>query len=567
MRQGGNRKTILMLFLLPLMLLCCVNGKEQQVYTRLQQWDALLQEHPGAVLDSLRKLDPVRLSQTNRAYHGLLKTIAEDKTYTEFTSDSLISGVERYYSRQRPGGNDHIRSLIYQGIVRIRMGDTDTTAYIPLEKAKKLFSESKRTDPSTGYLLNYYLGDLHYNNGNYYLADIYYKESLRYAGLENVERHIFDAYTALFWNEMTQGNCGTGKLYLDTLLNFNHISAEIRYNILNMQSVYYDTQGDFNQSLQCEKEMLNLLPSVKYNVDEFRTLFSISDRYKSLNQPDSAIYYGLQAIRHINDTTYKFNYLLYQNVADIALQQKNYKMAEEYRSKMFEVYEHYVNDQSDKIILELEKRYDLTEAENKAFRSRMKTRILFILSVTLVLLIALISSVYYKHQKIAQLSSDKLQAEKLVAESEAKLLQRQAEEQKNIIHIYGSFLTQYSELQQRLKTFEMKIRGSHSDKHKLADEYKELLKQGQDQFHGLSSQLFPVQMFETLIDSSAQLGFLTEKDKLLLILLTLKLDNTQIAALLNTTPVNLKSKKSYLKKKIMENASTIDNFEQLTALF
>lgn len=264
MRLGSTRKIVLALSLLLWVSLSCNNEWERQTYSRLRQWDALLEKDPEAVLDSLRKLDPEQFFQANRAYHGLLKTIPEDKAYTEFTSDSLISEVERYYSRHPPEGNDYIRSLIYQGIVRYRMGDTDTTAYIPLEKAKKLFAESKDQNPSTGYLLNFYLGDMHYNNGNHYLADVYYKESLRYAGLENSERHIFDAYTALFWNEMTKENYETGKLYLDILLNFKYISAEIKYNILNMQSVYYDAQGDFNRSLQCEKDMLDLLPSIKY---------------------------------------------------------------------------------------------------------------------------------------------------------------------------------------------------------------------------------------------------------------------------------------------------------------
>lgn len=567
MRHRNHRKIILLLFLLLWVSLSCNNEREQQLYIRLQQWDNLLEGHPEAVSDSLQKLDPGRLSPANRAYHGLLKTIADDKTYAEFTSDSLISEVERYYDKHRPEKRDHIRSLVYQAIVRIRMGGTDTTAYIPLEKAKKLFAGSKDQNPFTGYLLNFYLGDLHYNNGNYSLADLYYRESLRYARLKNTERYIFDAYTALYWNEMTLKHYEPGKLYLDTLLNFKHISDEIEYNVLNMQSVYDKTQSDFNRSLQCEKEMLGLLPSIKYKVDEFRTFFSISDQYKNLNQEDSALYYGLQAIQHINDTTYKFNYLLYKNVADIAVQQKNYVLAEEYRRKMFEVYDHYVNEQTNKIILELEKRYDLAETENKALKAKTNTRILFILSVILLLFIALILSVYYKHKKIAQLKSDKLQAEKLVAESEAKLLQRQTEEQKNIINIYRSFLIQYSEQLYQLKAFEMKFKGIHNNKQKLSESYMELLEQGEEQFNHLLIQLFPVQTFDNLFHSSPALGFLTKTDKLLLIMLALKLDNQQIAAFLNIPPVNLKSRKAYIKKKIMENADRIDDFERIVALF
>jgi hypothetical protein len=43
--------------------------------------------------------------------------------------------------------------------------------------------------------------------------------------------------------------------------------------------------------------------------------------------------------------------------------------------------------------------------------------------------------------------------------------------------------------------------------------------------------------------------------------------NEHIVALLNTTPANLKSKKSYLKKKMHVNASAFDNPEFMLSLF
>jgi len=60
---------------------------------------------------------------------------------------------------------------------------------------------------------------------------------------------------------------------------------------------------------------------------------------------------------------------------------------------------------------------------------------------------------------------------------------------------------------------------------------------------------------------------LSEGDRLLLAMLAMKLDNSQIAAFLNINSVNLKSRKTYLKKKLKENASSIHNFEQIMSLF
>lgn len=563
-----NLKTVLILFIVLWVPFSCNKEDERQIYIRMQQWDDRLEQYPEAVLDSLRELGPGQLSPANRAYHGLLKTIADDKAYTEFTSDSLISEVVRYYGKYRPGTDDHIRSLIYQSVVRCRMGISDTTAYKSLKKAGQLFTASESQNPAIGYLLNFYLGDMNYKSGNYSVADIYYKESLHHAGLGKSDKHIFDVYTALFWNEMTREDYNRGKLCLDTLFAFRDMSDEIRYNILNMESAYYDIQGDFNRALQSEKEMQALLPSVKYKVDQFRNLFSISDKYKSLNQLDSAMYYGLQAIEHINDTTYQLNYLLYQNVADIALQQENYKMAEKYRRRTFEVYEYYVDEQTNQRILELEKQYDLTEAENRALKAKSKTRIVIILCVILFLSIALVLSIYYKHRKIAQLEKDKLEAEKRAIESEAELLQRRTEEQKNIIRICSSFLSLYSGQWHELKSFESKFSNNYNDKKKLEKNYTELLEKCQDDFEEKLARIFPSQMFDNIFHPCfAVSDFLIESDKLLLIMLALKLDNSQIAALSNILPSRLKARKSYIKKKIMENADKINDMGQILALF
>lgn len=545
----------------------CKREQNQTVDIRLQQFDALLHNQPEVVCDCLRSIEPEKLSPANKAYYGLIKTIADDKTYTEFFSDSLITETEQYYNKWQHGSMNHIRSLVYKGVVTFRLGDTDSTAYIPLKNAERLFLESNVMDPYTGYMIYYYLGDSHYHHNNYADANYYYTECLRFARMENNRKHVFDAYTALFWNEMTKGNYEAGKKYLDTLLSLAHISKEEEYNLLNMQSVYYVTQGDFSRSLQCEKRMMQLLPFIPYHVDGFRTLFSISNNYKNLNQLDSALYYGLQAIQHIKDSTYKLNYLLYKNVVDIARQSKDYQMADEYGGKMFDVYQRSVNDRIENRILELEKLYDLTDAENKALKAETNAKIFTLISFLLLLMISFILYIQSKRKKTRKLKEDKFLAERLLAESKLQIMENRLEEQKNIIGIYSSFLTQYSQQQQQLSAFETKLRGSQKKKQDLANDFNDLLKQGQEQFKNLSNELFLSSVFKDLIHLPTEYSFLTTGDRLLLVMLALKLDNSQIAAFMNVSPDNLKSRKTYLKKKLKEHAALIGNFEGLISLF
>lgn len=297
--------------LLCLLILSCNGEKNKATYACLLQWDAMLDEQPQAVSDSLLPLNPKNLSHANRAYYGLLKTIADDKTYARFTSDSLINSVEQYYKRHNKGSNNHIRSLIYQSIVRTRMGVTDTTVLMPLKEAEPLFKRQKQQNPSIGYLMNYYLGEILEVKNDVTKSNIYFKQALYFAQKEGNFRHCFDAYMALYWSEMLQRNNVTGKLYLDTLNTFTDLSTEANYYLLNAKSVYYDSQQEYQKALQVEKQQVELLDDMPVQIDKFRMYYSISGRYNTLNQLDSAMYYARLAVENIADSTYKLNYVLY----------------------------------------------------------------------------------------------------------------------------------------------------------------------------------------------------------------------------------------------------------------
>jgi hypothetical protein len=142
-----------------IVLFIACNGRENnEIRKMLARWDTLLEKEPSAISDSLNRIDPGTLSRENRAYYSLLKTIADDKTYYEFKSDSLISKAVDFYHLHEPYGNNYIRALTYQGIVRTRMGITDSTVYEPLKKAENIYHANNNPDLSIGYILHYFLG-------------------------------------------------------------------------------------------------------------------------------------------------------------------------------------------------------------------------------------------------------------------------------------------------------------------------------------------------------------------------------------------------------------------------
>lgn len=567
-----GRLNCIILCLCLLSTVSCSRERDEGLYSRLLRWDALLQEQPEAIRDSLVTLRPGELSQPNRAYYGLLKTITDDKAYVDFTSDSFINSVESYYRKQAFGSNHHIRALTYQGIVRLRMGVTDSTVYQPLKEALRILCAQDDPDLTSLYFANYFMGDIHEKNGNKDIARQYFQKALIYAQQSDDRPHVFDVYLSLFWNSLAVTDDLPGsKSYLDTLQLYVDHNIEKEYFLLNAESIYADLTQNYEEAIEKEKKKLDIYPSVPVKGDEFRIYYALSDIFSRLNKPDSAFYYVRQAIAHIEDSTYRLNYLLYDHAADIAAGMNDFQLADDYRRQALSAYDQSVEKRLDTRIRELENRYDLAESENKALKAEARNRLMLAMGA-FVLLLAVIPTLYFARQRsIVLLQGEKLaaekdrtEAEKRRSDAEAQLLRQQAENQQELLSHYVSFLEIYGSQLDQTRLLSKKV---HSKDVKLGEEFDLMLKEGRQRFHKLAETMLTPEDMTELFGISKSDGILTQSDRLLLSMLAAGAGNEQIAALLNTSTKNLKSKKWYLKKKIATNVTADNGFERLLKLF
>lgn len=299
------------------------------------------------------------------------------------------------------------------------MGIVDSTAYEPLKEAARVFEETENSNFSLGYLINYFLGDIHYNNQNYRLADQYYNQSLNFAKQEKDSVHVFDSYLAHYWNEIVQKNYDVGKKYLDSLTLFYGKLPEKDFFILNAQSVYYSSTSRYDNALMQEKALLSLEPAQLEKINLSRVYYNISSLYNNLNSLDSAMLYGQIAIDNIKDTTDLQNYVLYNNVADIAEKNKDYLTANKYRKIGTSMYKQTVKERLDTQIMELEKRYDFSEAENIALKSQQGLLTSIIWSLALGLLFVLSIFLNFRMRRISKM---KLSMAKHEAETQVYIL-------------------------------------------------------------------------------------------------------------------------------------------------
>lgn len=506
-----------------------------------------MEKHPETITDSLRKLNPGQLSPSNRAYHGLLKTIADDKAYAQFTSDSLINEVVRYYGKHRRGTNGHIRSLIYQSVVRYRMGITDSTVLVPLKEAEKIFYTQPDREPSIGCLLNFFLGSVHEKNRNFTIATEYRQKALQCAKAEKNPDHIFDSYLALFWNSMKLENLDRGKAYLDTLDIISPGSADNEYFLLNAQSVYYATQELYDQALEKEKEQVKLAPFLKEKTDIFRTYYSISQQYHYLGQLDSAKLYALRSIEHISDPGYELNYLLFENVADIAEKQGDYKMANGYRKEASIARKESLAKQRNMQVLQLEKQYNHSEAENKALRAEASKRIAVIVILCLILLLAL-SAIYIQKR------NNRAKLEKMEMEKE----RRKNKQQQFTMKLYNQMLAQFFLIEKELAALANKERRMKPD---FADFIEELLKSMSKNLIDGFSRDISVKKFEELTGIPLP-GGINKSELLMFFLICCGLTNRDIAIIFRANVASIRTRKNQLKNKLKESGIDTSFFDQ-----
>lgn len=553
-------KFLILLSTIILYLASCNQDNNIKMERRLNSLDVVMDSLPYQVSDSLKTIDIDDLSRSNQVYYNLLKVISDDKTYVNFTSDSLINSVVYYYNNYTSDNRNLIRSLAYQGIVRTRMGVRDSTVYEPLREADKLLEIMTPPDPSLGYLINFFLGNIHYDNRNYTSADNYFQRTLNFARLENDSIHLFDTYLAIYWNEMQRKQYDQGKQYLDTLSAFYNNLPGKDYFILNAQSLYFDIIGEPEEALKREKEKLSLFRKQDEIIDPSRVYFNISDRFVSLNELDSAMLYGQLALDMVQDNTFKESYLYYQNVANIAEKQGNYVLSNKYLKSSFDLLNQSVKDRLDTQIAEMEKRYDLAEAENVILRTRQQSLIIIIVALTLLLFVSIVLMNMRKARKEAklQLMLSESRVEQQV--QQAALMSEEAGKRKWLIQLYSNISDRLTFLQGEFEKLTQRYVSSHP---KVYKDMQLILKNTDTDLRDINKTLSPDnETFFAYTHLNDENGVFNGNEKMLLMLLACDADNKQLATFLNTTVESIRVRKSQLKRKMIDNDYSIALFEE-----
>ena len=555
------------LILLLISLAACRPADEQQPAENLVELDSMAYRYPKYIYNVVNNLiKQNQLTGYDRAYAGLILSIAADNMGRTLPSDSLISAtVDVFAQRSDYTPNNYVRALIYQGITRFHTGITDNRAYLPIKEALTL-SELSPLDPKTRQKACYYLGVIHTKNNNVSQAHEYFRQA--YVIAENLKDSVilFKTCREMYWNRMKALDFLTARTLLETLQSFSNANKEQIRDIRNAEALYYNSNKRYRTALKID---YNLLRTDIQNKDSNALLadyYRISDNYKYLNQPDSALHYGELATRNIRDTTFYLNYYYYLNVAELASQMKNWDKSTAAYQQVYRLMNKTINNQLNTQILELERKYDLASAENRAMKLKNNNIILrlVLIILTMGLIITLLifrnrSRLQKEQEKSLQQEKKILEQKQLIAEANEKqmmldkqLAERKLVEKQFVIPIYR----QISQRNNAIKNFLLDLQSnSHIAKNpqilqKIETEYHDFV-----QTTNISEpQFLTDELFSGLTGISTEESRLfNESERMMMAFMATGSDNQQMATLMNTSVESIRVRKSKLKKKMLEN--------------
>ena len=366
---------------------CSGNGKEKTPLPELVHAESVMFDHPDSALHILEAMPmpSVRRDKENHALWCLLTTQAMYKQMMKISSDSLIRIAYEYY---KPSDNTlrKAMSALYMGGVNYNLGNIEESVRFYLEAKTEI---EKTNDYKLGYLVMSGLGRIYlYRN----LID-YAFEACQSAYNYSVKDSNL-RYQMVSLQYLARCYC-----LLNNLDKAEHVyeqSAELALKLKN-NDFYAVVQQELALVYIAQKRFYESLEVVQTLQPSSQTYLLRGQIYLCLSKLDSAFYYLKKSLRTDNVYTKRSVYkTLYQLSCDSEL---NIYMKEFCDSLLFYTDSVMSLDKGKEIIAYKEK-YDhqklITEQQRLKLEKADAQRMLFIITICLIVVIAVVAYFYQK---------------------------------------------------------------------------------------------------------------------------------------------------------------------------
>ena len=368
---------------------CSGNGKEKTPLPELVHAESVMFEHPDSALHILKAMPmpSARWDKENHALWCLLNTQAKVKQLMKISSDSLVRIAYDYY---KPTNNARRKAMsaLYMGDINYDLGNIEEAMQYYLEGKTEV---EKTDDYKTGYLIMFSLGKLYLfrNFADYALEAC--TAAYDYAVKDSNKRYQMTALRYL-----ARSYCLTNELTkaIDTYNQCASLALELGlgtdryyYKVQTEIALVYSNSGNLEKSLILSKS----LPV------EYQSSLLIGSNYLMLNQYDSAYLYLNRALNTDNVYTKKETYRNLYRLGDIPQYRKYLK---NYCDSLLFYTDSVMSLDKGKEIIAYKEKYDhqklITEQQRLKLEKADAQRLLFIITICLIVVIAVVAYLYQK---------------------------------------------------------------------------------------------------------------------------------------------------------------------------
>ena len=582
-------------------LLTGCSGKRagEHPLAELVRAESVMFDRPDSALHILEAMPmpSARRDKENHALWCLLVTQAQYKQVMTIPSDSLVRMAYDYY---KPTDNARRKAMsaLYMGNINYELGNIEDAIQYYLEGKTEV---EKTDDYKTGFLIMSSLADLYlFRDLADYALDACTK-AYDYAVKDSNKRYQMASLKFL-----ARCHCIADELpkAIEIYQKCSEIALEFGstgyyYQIQSELALVYTNSGEAQKS----QDLVKSFPK------KFYPLLLAGTNYFRLNQYDSAYYYLNKALNTDNVYTKKETYRNLYRLGDIPQYRKYLKT---YCDSLLFYTDSVMSLDKGKEIISYKEKYDhqklITEQQRLKLEKAEAQRMLFIITICLIVVIAVVAYLYQKRlvrkETTIRLQSEQLQAYLLqLHENESRLQQNRRyldelkeqlprhdsdaekriaqQEQMARLESENSRLQEtISDLQHRISDYASRLRDARKDVEQLRSLSEESLKLKENErrltdyvidSHKLVSGL--QKKSRVLSDSEweeltqlcttawgdfisrllACCPQLTEQELRLCLLIRLRFNNTQLASIFAVSPASISQKKFRLKKHLLES--------------
>lgn len=391
-----NYKALLLSLALCL-LFSCRTGTPKLICHQLSLIEQTIDNNPKKALEALQQMANQHLSKKNKALYALLYTMAQDKSDTSFSNDSLISTAVDWFSRTTQYSR-YANSLLYNGIVRYHLNPLDTVAYHLLKQAEETLISHNIEDSHLEDLLYAYLCVINQYNEDFRTSLLYAQKEMDAAKRDGNSRNYIMSLSHVFFSHLALKDTLACEAVIDELQAIKEIPEE---DISLYTEINYLCSSNLSPNTQTFKDIISKLLNNPFAKDSSRCFFLASTYYDKLNIVDSALFYGKLSVSKDNNES--INYFHYHNnLANLYSKKGDYFNATLHYKKALKLFITNYHLLSEKRVTELERQYETAYIRQETERVKNKAQWFGFGAIVCFLIITIVLLRNYYHRKFAE---------------------------------------------------------------------------------------------------------------------------------------------------------------------